>query len=103
VAEAAFDPDQSALVVLQVDDLGQGCQRAALDEDVQLVVHQPGLALRNHVDVDLVQRIEEAVLPLGQNPLEFTVAEVQTELVAANPCAMKQDHGRTSFLAEWLS
>ena len=41
VAEATFDPDQSPLVVLQIQDDRAVLQRTGTDDHVQLLVHQP--------------------------------------------------------------
>ena len=89
VAEATFDPDQRTLAVLQVNDLSQISECATLDDDVQLVVLDPRISLRDHVDADLPQRIEQPVPTCGQQSLEFTVAEVQTDFVAANSYSLE--------------
>ena len=84
VAEAAVDPHESALVVLQVDDFGAARKRTALDDHVELLVGKPRLSLRNNIDLHLAERVEEPVPTRGQQALELAVAEVQTDFVAAN-------------------
>jgi hypothetical protein len=84
VAEPTVDPDQGALVVLQVENLGPVAQGAGLDDDVELVVYQPRGALRRDLDLDAAERVEEPVPPRLEQTAELAVAEVQADLVAAN-------------------
>lgn len=51
VAEAAVDPHQAALVVLEIDHHGAVAQQVRLDEHVELIVHQPRIALRHDLDL----------------------------------------------------
>ena len=64
VAEAAVDPDQGPLVVLQVEHHGAVLERTRLDDHVELLVHQPRRALRDDLDADLAERVEEPVAAL---------------------------------------
>src|SRR5262249_29264756 len=95
-AEAAVNPDQGALVVLQIDHLGAAGQHSRADNQVELVMHQPGVALRDQLDTEPAQRVEEPVTTRRQQTLEFAVAETETQLVAVNQDTLQEPHGCSS-------
>jgi hypothetical protein len=97
VAEAAVDPDQTTLVVLQVQGNGAARQRTRLDDHVELLVDQPRRALRHNLDPSLAQKVEQPVRTGCEQALELAVAEDQARLVAANLDVLEQHHGCTSF------
>jgi len=93
-AEAAVDPDQAALVVLQVQHLRAARQRARLDDRIELLVDQPRHAARNDIDAQLARQVPQPVNARGQEARELAVAEDETCLVGANLVAAKE-HGRS--------
>ena len=95
VAEAAVDPDQRPLVVLQVEHDGAVLQRARAHDHVELLVGQPRRALRNDLDLDLAERVEEPVATGAEQALELAVAEVEAHFVAANLDSLQ--HRSTPF------
>ena len=84
VAEAAVDPDQGPLVVLQVHDLGAVRERTDLTITSSFSCTSHGVALRDDLDPDLAQRVEEPVPARAEQAPELAVAEVQAHLVAAD-------------------
>src|SRR5262249_35271647 len=83
-AEAAVDPHEGALVVVQVPDDGALVEHAGADDDVQLVVDEPRAAEGRAGDLDPAQRVEEEVRARLEQPDEVVVAEVQADLVGAD-------------------
>jgi hypothetical protein len=85
VAESAVDPDQGALVVLKVEHHGPAVERTRLDDDIQLVVHQPRRTLRYEIDMGAMERhIQKHVPARFQQSAELAVAEVETNFVAVD-------------------
>ena len=84
VAEPAVDPDQGALVVLEVEHLGPVVQHARLHDDVELLVDQPRRALRHDIDAHAAQRVEEPVPARLEQTAELAVVEVQADFVLVN-------------------
>ena len=84
MAEATFDPHQGPLVVLQVQNHRAVLQRTRLDDHVELLVHEPRLALRDDLDANLVPRVEQPVATTRKQAIELPIAEVQTDFVAAD-------------------
>ena len=99
--ESSVDPNECSLVVLQVDDRGVLAEQTGLDDHVELVVNQPRITLRHNLHAVLQQWIEQPVPTFAQESLELTVAEVQTDFVAANSDSLV--HCLSSFIASALS
>ena len=95
VREPAVHPDQAALVVLQVQHDSTLGQRTRLDDQVELLVHEPRIAPRHDLDTHLSERIEDPVLACAQQTLELFIAEQQTNFVAANLDSFVQEHQRS--------
>ena len=93
--EPTIDPDQSTLVVLQIDHDRAALKRTAGDHYIQLVVHQRRLAERNHLYTLLPQRVEDPVPASRQQSAEFALAEQQADFVALDMVVVKQDHEST--------
>src|SRR4051812_39697445 len=96
MAEAAVDPDQPTLVVLQVQGNGAARQRTRLDDHVELLVDQPRRALRDDLNPSLAEQVHEPVRTSSHEAPEFAVAEDQAHLVATNLDVLEQRHGCTS-------
>src|SRR5207249_4444839 len=92
-----LDPHQGPLVVLEIEHDGAVLESTRLDDQVELLVDQPRVAQRDHIDLDLAKRVEEAVPAAAEQALELAVAEVQTGLVAANLEVAETEHGGASF------
>jgi hypothetical protein len=52
--------------------------RTGTDDHVELLVREPRRALRDDLNLDLAQRVDEPVPTFAQQALELAVAEVQT-------------------------
>ncbi len=59
--DAAVDPDDGALVVLQVDDGGLAAEGGRLGDNVEVLVAQPDLADRHDIHADLEERVPHPV------------------------------------------
>src|SRR5258708_33988892 len=79
--ETAVDPDQGTLVVLEVDHHRLPGQLAGLDDDVELLVHEPRVTRRHDLQSQLEQRIEVPVHTRTQHSHKVAVTEEQTPLV----------------------
>src|SRR5690242_13280079 len=95
VTEAAIDPNEGPLMVLEVKDQRAASERTRLDDHVQLLVDQPRRALRHNLDPSLAQDVEQPVRTGSQESLELAVAENQAHLVTANLDVLEQHHGCT--------
>src|SRR5262249_55676702 len=96
VAEATIDPDEGALVVLEIEHAGALGEDARLDDDVELLVHEPRRAQAHDIDAHAPQRIEEPVPAGVEQTTKLAVAEVQADLVAMDLDDLEElqvDHG----------
>jgi hypothetical protein len=84
LGETAVDPHQTALVVLQVEHEGPAVEYARAGDHIELLVRQPRLTERDHIDAHLAERVAEPVAALAQQSAELAVAEVQAGLERAD-------------------
>src|SRR6185369_5974415 len=61
VAEAAVDPNERPLVVLEIKHKRASRERIRLDDHVELLVDQPRRALRDNLDASLAKQVQQPV------------------------------------------
>jgi hypothetical protein len=79
--ETSVDPEQCALVVLEVGHNDLVAEAARLHHEVELIVDEPGRTRLDLVQAQLQQRIESPVHARLQYAEEFALAEQQPALV----------------------
>src|SRR5207302_2852333 len=79
--EAAVDPDQCTLCVLQIEHNGVFANESRTDDEIDVLVLEPHLTRTDDVETQLEQRIETPVRARLQNCDEVALAKEQTTLV----------------------
>src|SRR5579871_873585 len=84
MAESSVDPDQGTLIVFEVEHQGSVLQSPRFHDDIELLLQEPGSPLRNHLDSNTLEWIEEPVVAGVEEFAKLAVMEVESDFVSAN-------------------
>ncbi len=91
-----IDPDERALVVLEIKYVGVALELAGLDDQIELLVLEERRAPGDDLDRDLAERVEEPVRAGAEQSAELAVPEVEAHLETADRVPLEEEHCDTS-------
>jgi hypothetical protein len=90
--DTPLHPDQSALVVLQIQNESLPGESARPDDHVEVAVRERNMTDRNLFHRLAAQRVEDEVVARHQHPFEHPAIEQEAPLVLANVNPMQRKH-----------